>query len=331
MFHKGDGRTTLGTIGLALAGLLVSIAAAAQGTAVAPTINEFVFNHTGSDTDEFIEVFGDPNTDYSAYTILEIEGDDGSLLGNIDDAFTVGTTDANGIWQTGIVSGLENGTVSLLLVEGFTGLVDDDIDLDDDGVIDNVLWTTIADDIGVLDDDGTGFNYSSVVLTADFDGGIFTVGGASRIPDGFDTDDPSDWLRNDFDGEGLACCTPGTPEPGEAINTPGLPNEAVPDAGLSLEISGTCPGTIDISISGATPDDIVAVLFGTGVGNDPLPGGPCVGTETGLMNPGLITTLLADANGEISLSPNVGAGPCGADIQALDGTTCEVSNVANVP
>ena len=32
-----------------------------------PLINEFVFNHTGTDNSEFVEIFGDPNTDYSAY------------------------------------------------------------------------------------------------------------------------------------------------------------------------------------------------------------------------------------------------------------------------
>ncbi|NDJ60951.1 MAG: hypothetical protein GYB67_07490, partial [Chloroflexi bacterium] len=45
----------------------------AQGTT--PVINEFVANHTSTDTNEYIEVFGAANTDYSAFTLLEIEGD----------------------------------------------------------------------------------------------------------------------------------------------------------------------------------------------------------------------------------------------------------------
>ena len=49
--------------------------AQARGVITDPVLNEFVADHTGTDTDEFVEVFGDPNTDYSALTIVEIEGD----------------------------------------------------------------------------------------------------------------------------------------------------------------------------------------------------------------------------------------------------------------
>ena len=38
-------------------------------------INEFVFNHTGTDMYEFVELWGDPNNDLSDLTILEIDGD----------------------------------------------------------------------------------------------------------------------------------------------------------------------------------------------------------------------------------------------------------------
>ena len=40
---------------------------------IPPVINEFSANTTGTDV-EFVEFFGTPNTDYSAYTLLEIEG-----------------------------------------------------------------------------------------------------------------------------------------------------------------------------------------------------------------------------------------------------------------
>ncbi len=48
-------------------------------------------------------------------------------------------------------------------------------------------------------------------------------GGASRIPDGYDTDAVSDWVRNDFDLAGIPDLT-GSITLGEAYNTPGLPN-----------------------------------------------------------------------------------------------------------
>ncbi len=39
-----------------------------------PVINEFSASTAGTDV-EYVEIFGDANTDYSAYTVLEIEGD----------------------------------------------------------------------------------------------------------------------------------------------------------------------------------------------------------------------------------------------------------------
>jgi predicted extracellular nuclease len=197
------------------------------GSGSAPlVINEFVANHTGSDTEAFIEVFGAPNTDYSTYAVLEIEGD--GSAGLVDDVFPVGTTDANGYF---VIDGdAENSSVTFLLVEGFSGNNGDDLDADNDGTLDLMPWTTLADDVSVSDGDvGDGF-YSSTVLEPNFDGGTFTVGGASRIPNGTDTDSVSDWVRNDFSGAGLPPLDPGTPEPGEAINTPGAENQAVASA-----------------------------------------------------------------------------------------------------
>ena len=65
-----------------LAGLRVSAAAD-------PVINEFVFNHTGNDTCEYIEAFGEANTDYSAFKILQIGGD-GTGAGTIDSILDIG-------------------------------------------------------------------------------------------------------------------------------------------------------------------------------------------------------------------------------------------------
>ncbi len=189
-----------------------------------PLINEFVANHVGSDTNEFIEISGDASVDYSVFTVLALEGD--SSKGVIDGVFPVGSTDASGYWSTGFMSsGLENGTQSLLLVEGFIGTAGDDLDTDDNGVLDVTPWSRVVDDVAVTDG-GTGDQvYSSVVLNAAFDGGSFTVGGASRIPDSADTDAVTDWMRNDYDGEGFSGF-PGTPEDGEAVNTPGAVNVA---------------------------------------------------------------------------------------------------------
>ncbi len=196
------------------------------GTAADPLLNEFVFNHVGTDTHEYVEVAGDANTNFAAFTLLQIEGD-GSSAGIVDSALPVGTTDAAGYWTTGFQSNVwENGTVTVLLVEGFSGGVGLDLDTDDDGTLDSTPWTRLVDSVAVSDGDTGDQTYADTTLTPSFDGGTFTVGGASRIPDRTDTGSVSDWRRNDFDGAGLPGFT-GTPDAGEALNTPGVVNTAV--------------------------------------------------------------------------------------------------------
>lgn len=212
---------------LFVSALLMFVAqAAAAGPPVSAVINEFVANHTGSDTNEFIEVYGLPGVSLSNLTILEIEGD-GSGSGVVDGVFPVGTTDAAGFWDTGFLSGMiENGTMTLILVENFTGTQGMDLDTDDDGVFDSTPWTAVVDDIGVTKGGASDHTYSVVTLDQFYDGSPYHPGGASRIPNGTDTDTAADWVRNDFDGAGLPGF-PGTPGVGEALNTPGAVNELV--------------------------------------------------------------------------------------------------------
>ena len=187
-----------------------------------PVINEFVANHTGADSEAFIEVFGEPSTDYSAYTVLELEGDGGG--GVIDAALPVGTTDSAGYWTD--PEDMENGTITILLVEGFSGAEGNDLDTNDDGVLDSTPWTRVVDDVAVTDGGAGDVTYSSTVLAAFFDGNAFGPGGASRIPNGTDTETTADWVRNDFDGFGFPGF-PGSQALGEAVNTPGAVNAVI--------------------------------------------------------------------------------------------------------
>jgi hypothetical protein len=213
-------------------------------------INEFVANHTGVDTNEYVEIFGPPSTNLSNLTILQIEGDfSGTATGVIDSAITVGTTDANGYWWTGYLNNvLENGTLTLLLVEGFSGAVGNDLDTNDDGVLDATPWTRIVDAVAVTDGGASDRTYGVPVLGTAFGGG-FTPGGASRLPNGVDTDSIADWTLNDFDGAGIPGFT-GTPVFGEAFNTPGATNQAVP-AELAPSVASTVPanGATGVSTS----------------------------------------------------------------------------------
>ena len=189
-----------------------------------PVINEYSASTTGTDV-EFVEVYGSPSADYSAYTILEVEGDSSSTMGTVDEVIPVGTTDGAGFWLASLAADtLENGSLTLLLVEGFTGSLGQDLDTDNNGVLDVTPWTALVDDVAANDGGAGDLSYSLTVLVANYDGLPYMPGGASRYPDGTDTNTTADWVRNDFDLAGIPGYA-GTIGPGEAYNTPGAPNQ----------------------------------------------------------------------------------------------------------
>lgn len=203
-------------------GLGAHVAACGPSEPQAPVINEFSIDTAEADV-EFYEVFGDPETDYSHLWILQVEGDGSSgSRGAIITADQVGSTDADGFWHVDLPTNrVQNGTLTLLLATGYTDQTV--IDADRDGVIDEDTGLTVVDSVAILDGNAGDLVYSETALTDGFDGAAFAPGGASRIPDGADTDTTADWVRNDFNLAGIG--GPGTPLPGQAWNTPGEPNE----------------------------------------------------------------------------------------------------------
>ena len=222
-----------------------------------PVVNEFVANHTGADSEAFVEVFGDASTDYSALTVLEIEGDSSSNEGTIDAVLQVGTTNAGGYWIDD--EDMENGTITILLVENFSGSLGSDLDTNDDGSFDSTPWTRIVDDVAVSDGGSADITYSSTVLAPFFDGNPFGAGGASRSLNGTDTDTAADWVRNDFDGFGFPGFT-GSPAVGEAENTPDAVNVVIT---VATDPLGACfdPATPihDIQGSGLSSSDVGSI------------------------------------------------------------------------
>lgn len=194
-----------------------------------PTINEFSANTTSTDV-EFVEFFGSPNVDYSAYTFLAIEGDWSTSVtdeGKVDNVIPLGATDANGLYLLDLAANtIENGTISFLLVKGNTATVGQDLDPDDDGILDTEPWSEVIDSVAIHDGGASDLTYTTPVLGVAYDGLAYAPGGASRIPDGFDTDAATDWVRNDFDLAGIPGYV-GTPIDGEAYNTPGEFNQIV--------------------------------------------------------------------------------------------------------
>jgi len=97
--------------------------------------------------------------------------------------------------------------------------------------------------------------------------------------------------------------------------------------GQQLAIDGACPGPIDLSITDATPGGTVVIISGNGPGTTVMgAGSPCPQTELGVSgNVRRRTDVVADAAGEVQLSPSPGAGACGLWLQALDLSTCTVT------
>lgn len=188
-----------------------------------PVINEFVINITGSDTHEYVEIFADPNTDLSAMAIVAIESSVFQDPGRIELALPIGTTDETGHYVTPYQNAMfQNTSMTLALVDGFTGSPGDDTDADDDGMFDDPPWTAVVDAVAL--DDGGGNDVFHAAMRLPPNPGIWS--GASRFPNGTATGAVSDWVVNDVDGAGLPCgqCAGQIAESGEAQNTPGAGN-----------------------------------------------------------------------------------------------------------
>jgi len=202
-------------------------------------ISEFVVDHVGNDTHEFIEIFGLDRTDYFHASLLVLDGE--ANPGQVLAEYPVGTTGSAGFWSTAFLEDeLPNTSLTLLCVLDFSGSVGMDLDADDDGVFNVTPWSELADDLA-LDYGGAGDRvYSSVVfdVPAMRQGGA-PFGGASRDPYGLDSDQLSDWVVNDFDGAGLPGFV-GLVESGEAFNTPGgVTNVHVADYYASADTSSS--------------------------------------------------------------------------------------------
>jgi len=100
---------------------------------------------------------------------------------------------------------------------------------------------------------------------------------------------------------------------------------------LQLEISGTCPGEITIAVAGVSPSTNVSFITSDLEGVFVKPQPPCQGLELGLAAPDLLTSVPADANGNLMLTPDVSLDVCGKFVQAVEIDSCSVSEVAQIP
>ncbi len=193
-----------------LAAAALALACLAGGRAQAgPTfLNEILRDAPGADNgQEFVELLGDPGASLDGVVFLAIDGD-GSAAGTIDTVFSLDglTLGSNGlllirdsatVLQPAPAAGttvvvndftpdLENGSITFLLVTGFTGAVGNDLDTNNDGVIDVATpWATVIDAIGLLENDGVNnFAYAAQLGFFDFPQLAFTPDAFVRLADG---------------------------------------------------------------------------------------------------------------------------------------------------
>jgi hypothetical protein len=158
-------------------------------------------NSTADSNREFVEILSTTGLDDLTDTwLLEVEGD-GSGAGVIDLARNLtglsfvnrlltlgeGYATANPWGLTSVDTGLadlnrqpstfmENGGITFLLVQGFTGAVGLDLDTDNDGLLDVTPWTTVLDSISNRDS----------ALTTDIPYGPDLLDGLAFTPLGLD-------------------------------------------------------------------------------------------------------------------------------------------------
>ena len=144
--------------------------------ASAVVINEIRIDQGGGDVNEYFELFGTPGESLDGLTYVVI-GDGTTGSGTVETALDLTglVIGADGhflavesIWVApgcGDAADLDAGSglnfensdnVTHLLVTGWTGSVADDIDGDDDGVIDNPLWTGVVDCLALIESVGSG-------------------------------------------------------------------------------------------------------------------------------------------------------------------------------
>ncbi|HKB14541.1 MAG TPA: hypothetical protein VKF62_00665 [Planctomycetota bacterium] len=238
--------------------------AAASPLSAQVRINEIRIDQSGADVDEFFELAGWPGTSLAGLTYLVLgDGAFGSgvieqvtpLTGNVippsgffvaaESTFTLGAADL-----TTSLNFENDDNVTHLLVSGFTGALDDDLDTNDDGILDVTPWTAVVDRIAVIQEDNppssTEYHYGPPVVGPDLG---FVPGGAYRFPDG--AAGLSSWNIGDVDDPSLTG-TPGAPNlGGEILIDAGGIQTLVVDVGptyagdlylVATNFTGTAPG-----------------------------------------------------------------------------------------
>ena len=166
----------------------------------AATINEIRIDEPSTDNNEYVELVGTANESLNNLSYIVI-GDGAGGSGVIESVTSLAgqSIPSDGIFVFSRLSPLFEGAVTPdlvdsslqfensdnvthLLVSGFTGAKDDDLDTDDDGTLDSTPWTAIIDSVALKEDDAGEKLYSDTIVGPD---GTFVPGHIYRCDSGF--------------------------------------------------------------------------------------------------------------------------------------------------
>ncbi len=206
---------------LATVGLLASPASA-------QLISEIRIDESGADVDEYFELVGTPGASLAGLTYLVI-GDGSGGCGTIECVVDLGTfsLQADGLLAvcksaTPVLTGYDvvgesainfenSDNVTHMVVRDFTGSLNDDIDLDDDGVQDITPWSGVVDCVAMIEDAApvcVGTSESVYCSTTVGPDGSFVPGHVYRCGTGWLIGAFQPTGTNDTPGEPNDCPTP---------------------------------------------------------------------------------------------------------------------------
>lgn len=247
-------------------------------SASAQLINELDINPGGTDQPcEYVELRGTPGAIIQNVHFVAFEGD-AAPSGTADFVVTFGSPGpafgSNGLIvvtgttacgartypaettrvQTALLdasNGLENGTISFLLISSATAITPStDYDTDNNGTLEGLpAGATILDAVAWSDGDAGDIMYGGVTLSAS--GG--TIGAATRFPNNTTANSPSAWYAGALTGTNDATTYSPTVRtsnfPPDGALTPGAPNVGTPSSGISTTFTAYLNGAQEVPVN----------------------------------------------------------------------------------
>jgi hypothetical protein len=275
---------------------MLATAVVAAGPASAQfTINELRVDQTSTDTDEYFEIKGTPGASLSGYHYIVVgDGSGTNRCGFIEAVIDLGALSPNTIQADGLLAvakgaagfqvvgaqydvinvgtpmNFENtDNVTHMIVSGFTGANNTDLDTNDDGVFDTTPWTAIVHCValtnGVTVDCVTAGTPEHVYCaTAIGPDGAFHPGHIYKCPD------TADWVIGQFNVTG-GVDTPGYANPSCVSPPPTIlvekRNVCAPLGGQSVTVTDTITAatsaTLTYHINGGGPNNVAMTQAGT--------------------------------------------------------------------